>query len=76
MEKLKDINGKESSKRRQGIILITVSLVMAVIQFIVGLIMTYKGIKYEDNFPIEIWYTIIGTGTTLLGVTLFERPKK
>lgn len=76
MSKLKDINGKESSKRKQGIILITVALIMAAIQFSAGLIMTYKGLKYEDNFPIEIWYTIIGTGTTLLGVTLFERPLK
>lgn len=70
-----DINGKESSKRKQGKILLGIAVAMAIVHFIIGLVMTFKGVDYKDNFPMEIWWTFMGTGAGLLGITIFE-PKK
>tara|TARA_R110002167_G_scaffold190638_1_gene392917 strand:+ start:918 stop:1148 length:231 start_codon:yes stop_codon:yes gene_type:complete len=75
MENTTDVNGKQSSKRLHGKILLSIAIAMGVVHFIIGLIMTYKGLDYKDNFPLEMWWTFMGTGAGLLGITVFERPK-
>lgn len=69
-----DIDGNESSKRKKGMMLIDVAVYMAVIYFLIGLLMSIiLGEELKYKFPIEIWWTIIGLGASLLGITLAER---
>ena len=75
MEMLKDINGKDSSKRIWANRLLWTALVMVWIYFIVfigGIIMGKPEI-YE--FPWELFLTLLGSGLTPLGMTLFENKK-
>ena len=75
-EVLNDINGKESSKRKTGIRLVNVAVIIAAVYFLVGLIMALLNKKFNYNFPFEVWLTIIGLGASLLGSTLIERFAK
>ena len=72
-EELKDINGKESSKRKTGILLVKYALWMAGIYFVISLAWALLGKDLTFVFPFDIWLTIIGLGASLLGVTLIER---
>lgn len=78
MEKtaLADVDGKESSKRKLGMKLLNVAIAMAILYFLIGLGMALFQQKFKYSFPLEIWWTFMGTGAGLLGVTLFERLKK
>tara|TARA_R110000822_G_scaffold227017_2_gene359727 strand:+ start:24030 stop:24293 length:264 start_codon:yes stop_codon:yes gene_type:complete len=70
----KDVDGKESSKRALGIKLINASLIMAGVYFFIGIgisIFSVEELGYK--FPLEIWWTLIGAGSSLLGITLVER---
>jgi len=75
-EVLNDIDGKESSKRKTGIRLVNVAVIIAAVYFLVGLIMALLNKKFNYNFPFEVWLTIIGLGASLLGSTLIERFAK
>jgi hypothetical protein len=72
-ESLKDIDGKESSKRKTGIKLVNFALVMAAIYFLAGVGLHLFGKEFKYQFPFDVWITIIGLGSSLLGVTLIER---
>jgi len=72
-EVLNDVDGKESSKRKTGIKLVNVALIMAFLYFLIGLIMALLGKDFNYNFPFDIWVTIMGLGASLLGITLIER---
>jgi hypothetical protein len=72
-EQMKDIDGKESSKRKTGIKLVNVALAMALIYFLSGLGMAFFNKKLEYPFPFDVWVTIMGAGASLLGITLIER---
>ncbi len=68
-----DIDGNTSSKRVMGILLVRVAILMAVVHWIVGLGMAIAKKQFLYEFPIDIWWTLIGLGSSLLGITLAER---
>ena len=72
-EQLNDVNGKESSKRKTGIKLINVAMIMALTSFLIGIGLSLFGRVLIYAFPFDIWVTIIGAGASLLGITLVER---
>ena len=72
-EQMKDVDGKESSKRKTGIKLVNVALAMALIYFLIGIGLALFNRKLNYAFPFDIWVTIIGAGASLLGITLVER---
>ena len=72
-DQLNDVNGKESSKRKTGIKLINVALIMALTYFLIGIGLSLFGRVLIYAFPFDIWVTIIGAGASLLGITLIER---
>lgn len=69
----KDVDGKESSKRKYGMRLLNIGIGMAVLYFLLGMFMTMIGKVFEYDFPFDIWLTFMGTGSGLLGITLVER---
>lgn len=75
MEKrvLQDVDGKDSSKRKSGTKLLNIAIGMAILHFIVGLTCSIFSIKFDYEFPLEIWWTFMGSGSGLLGITLVER---
>lgn len=66
MSIFKDFKGKVSSKRTMGIIYMLGAFFMAFIDQVT---------KFEIN-SFEVWVTIVGTGATLLGISLFEPKQK
>ena len=76
MSVMKDIDGKESSKRKMGMRLINIAIYMAIAHFSIGLIMSVLKTPLVYDFPLEIWWTFMGTGAGLLGFTLVERFSK
>lgn len=68
-----DVNGKDSSKRKYGMRLIDTAIYMALIHWAIGLGMSLFGREFTYEFPIDIWWTLIGLGASLLGITLAER---
>lgn len=76
MDISKDIDGKESSKRKLGMRLLNIAIVMALIHFAAGLVCAVLSRVYEYEFPLSIWWSFMGTGAGLLGITLFERISK
>ena len=62
MQIFKDSQGNYSSKRTLGVIYMLIALLMAVIDQLT---------KFEIN-SFEVWITIVITGGSLLGITLFE----
>lgn len=69
----KDVDGKVSSKRKMGIRLVNVSLVMAIIHFLSGIVNSFRGVEFNYSFPFDMWITLLGMGASLLGITLVER---
>lgn len=78
MSTIKDIDGKESSKRKIGMRLINIAIYMALIYFTIGILITIfdEPFTYSPPYFIEIWWTFMGTGAGLLGFTLVERFSK
>lgn len=70
---IKDVDGKESSKRKMGIRLVHVSIGMAIVHFVAGIIMAFREVQFNYSFPFEVWLTLLATGASLLGITLVER---
>ncbi len=68
-----DIDGNESSKRKYGMRLLNIGLSMGAIFFLAGLIMSLFGKVFNYEFPIDIFWTFIGSGSSLLGLGLVER---
>ncbi len=68
-----DIDGKESSKRKAGTRLLNVGTYIGAGYILIGLVMAIFEKPLEYDFPIEIWWTFMGTGAGLLGFTLVER---
>ncbi len=75
MEMLKDINGKESSKRIWSNRILWVALLMVIIYFITFIGAIVLGKAPIEKFPWEIWITLFGSGLAPLGMTLFEQKK-
>lgn len=73
MSAVHDINGNESSKRKLGMRLLNTGIFMGVAHWMVGTIAAFTGRVFEYEFPFGIWWTIMGTGASLLGITLVER---
>ena len=76
MSLYKDVNGKVSSKRVWGVRFLAVSLGMAITWFFIMMVAYLRNVIFEVEFPYEMFLGLLGTGTTLLGVGTFERPKK
>lgn len=76
MEISKDINGKESSKRKLGIRAMNIAFIMALIYFIIGITMHIMKLEFDYKFPFDIWISLLGVGASLLGITLIERFSK
>ncbi len=62
MNIFQDSNGSYSSKRTLGIIYMLAALILAIVDQVT---------KFEIN-SFEVWLTIVVTGGSLLGITLFE----
>lgn len=73
---LHDVDGKSSAKRKNGTKLLNIAIMMAVIYFVAGIGMALFQKEFKYEFPLEIWWTFMGTGTGLLGITLVERYTK
>lgn len=71
-----DVDGKESSKRKYGMRLLNIGIGMGVLFFLIGLGMALFGKQLVYQFPLEIWWTFMGSGASLLGITLVERFSK
>ena len=76
METLKDVNGKESSKRLWAGRYLWVALFMALGHFIAGVLSGIFGWDYSVTFPHEIWYGMVGGGFGILGFTIFEKKNQ
>ena len=70
---MQDIDGNESSKRKIGMRLVNIAIIMAVTHWAVGMICSVLQRAFNYEFPIDIWWTLIGLGASLLGITLAER---
>lgn len=68
-----DIGGNESSKRKFGMRLLNIGIIMAVVHYVIGMIASIMIMPYDYEFPLDIWWTLMGTGASLLGITLIER---
>ena len=73
MDTIKDVNGKDSSKRVWGSRYLLAALIMAVGHFLAGVISPIFGWDYSAAFPYEIWYGMVGGGFGILGFTIFEK---
>ena len=74
MSEYVDVNGKISSKRKQGRRFLTVTLIFCITYFFL-LIIAWLINKPLFAFPTQLVAVTGGIGTTLLGVTVFETPK-
>jgi len=74
MSTSKDINGKESSKRKFGGLFLYATLIMVVVYFAILIIVWGIG-KPVFEFPTQLFAITGSIGTTLLGVTVFEKVK-
>lgn len=75
MEMLKDINGKDSSKRIWANRLLWIGVITFAIKFGVDTIDAFAQEDYVLNFPTELWIYIMSTGLIALGFTLAEKKK-
>ena len=75
-ETLKDVNGKESSKRLWASRYLLAALIMGVGHFLAGVLAGIFGWNYTAPFPHEIWYGMVGGGFAILGVTIFEKKNE
>ena len=73
---LKDINGKKSAKRVWAGRYLFVGLAMAMIWFVVYVGSLFVEKEFTLKFPYEMWYGIVGFGSAILGVTIFESKNK
>lgn len=76
MDALKDVNGKDSSKRLWAGRYLLAALFMAIGHFISGVAGSIFGFDYSFEFPHEIWYGMVAGGFSILGVTIFESKVK
>ena len=76
MSTTKDINGKESAKRKWAARYLWTALAMGVFYFISSIVAGFLGVKLEFHFPYEIWYGIAGGGFAMIGITIFEKKNQ
>lgn len=72
----KDVDGKESSKRKFGMKLLNIGIYIAIIYIATGYVCSLIEKEFTYDFPLDIWLTFMGTGAGLLGITLVERFSK
>ena len=72
MSTTQDVNGKESSKRKHGARFLIITLAMCVIYFLLLILAWALGAPLFE-FPTQLLSITGGIGTTLLGVTVFEK---
>lgn len=72
----KDVDGKDSSKRKNGTKLLNIGIGMALLYFLIGISSGIFGFEFNYEFPIEIWWVFMGSGSGLLGITLVEKFAK
>ena len=75
MNMLKDINGKESSKRIWASRFLWVGLAIFGIKVFVALVDVFTEKQYTFDFPTEQWLYIMGAGMLAMGFTLAEKKK-
>ena len=73
---LKDINGKKSAKRVWAGRYLGVGLGMALVWFVVYVGSLFVEKEFTLKFPYEMWYGIVGFGSAIIGVTIFEEKNK
>ena len=66
MRMLEEENGKKSSKRIMGIVILSVMLTLTV----------YKELSNEEITNMEVFISFLVTAGTMLGITIFEPSKK
>jgi uncharacterized membrane protein len=71
-----DTNGKESSKRYWANRVMTLSLIMVALHYVLTTLFAILKVGITIPFPTEIWYGLIGSGFALLGITIFESKTK
>lgn len=72
-----DINGKESAKRMWATRLLTLGYIMAIF-FVLMWSVAFFFFKKEITFPTflrDIWLGIMGSGTSVIIGTVFEKSK-
>mgnify|MGYP003649494958 CR=1 FL=1 len=74
MSSTQDVNGKESSKRKQGARFLTATLLLCISYFILLTVAWFIG-RPLFEFPVQLVAILGSVGTTLVGVTVFEKPK-
>jgi len=72
---LKDINGKESSKRIWASRFLWTGLAIFGIKVFVALVDVFTEKQYTFDFPTEQWLYIMGAGMLAMGFTLAEKKK-
>lgn len=75
-EMLRDINNKTSAKRVWASRYLWVGLVMAAIWFLVYVGSVFVEKDFTLSFPYELWFGVVGFGSAILGVTIFETKNK
>lgn len=68
-----DIDGNPSSKRRWAARFLWIGLLMAILLFIMGAWKAWNAEEFSADVAQEIMWSLIGTGTFALGITLVER---
>jgi multidrug transporter EmrE-like cation transporter len=76
MSTTKDVNGKDSHKRKWSAKYLFTALAMGVLYFISLVIASFIGIKLNFQFPYELWFGIAGIGGGLAGFTVFEKKNQ
>lgn len=71
-----DINGKFSAKRKWAGRYLLAGLVWPLMHYAAGLFLGLAGRELKIDFPLEIWYGLIGGGFAALGLTVFESKIK
>ena len=74
--RLQDVNGKESGKRYWAGLYLSFGLIMPVVWFILKLSSSFYGFEFDFEFPLNMWYGVVGFGAAVLGVTIFEVKNK
>ena len=71
-----DIDGKKSSKRVWSGRIVGTGLAMAIAWFIIYLRALLLGIELSMEFPLEMWFALMGSGLGGFGLVLGERFAK
>jgi hypothetical protein len=73
MDKNKDINGKESSKRVWANRILWTTVITLIGYILLSILFSMIGIPLAFEFPFEAWGGLLTSGTAMQTSTLFEK---